>query len=172
MSESIGVQKKRLEALTVEELRERYAEVFGEPTRVKHKQYLIKRIVWKTQALREGDLSERARKRAVELAKDAEVRMLPPRVLAETDGPIVTAAFMPGSRATRLAPGTVLRRLYKGEVLVVKVLARGFEYDGEVYRSLTAIAQKVTGSHWNGVNFFGLTPKKQKHDTQDAEVRA
>lgn len=170
MNEPIGVLKKKLEERTVEELRERYSEVFGEPTRVKHKQSLIKRILWKTQALREGDLSERARKRAVELAKDAEVRMLPPRVMPEQPGPVVTSAFMPISRGTKLAPGTVLRRQYKGEVLVVKVLARGFEYEGEVYRSLTAIAQKATGSHWNGVNFFGLAPKK--HETQQAEVTA
>lgn len=170
MNEPIGVLKRMLEERTVEELRVKYAEVFGEPTRVKHKQSLIKRILWKTQALREGDLSERARKRAIELAKDAEVRMLPPRVMPEKKGPVLTASFLPGPRATKLAPGMVLRRSYKGEVLVVKVLARGFEYEGEVYRSLTAIAQKATGSHWNGVNFFGLSPKR--HETQDAEVTA
>ena len=42
------------------------------------------------------------------------------------------------------------------------MLPRGFEYEGEVYRSLTAIAQKVTGAHWNGVSFFGLPSAKGK----------
>ena len=37
------------------------------------------------------------------------------------------------------------------------MLPKGFEYDGEVYRSLSAVAKAVTGSHWNGHLFFGLT---------------
>ncbi|MBX3408021.1 MAG: DUF2924 domain-containing protein [Phycisphaeraceae bacterium] len=53
--------------LTVPELKQRYAEVFGEPTRSNHKQYLVKRIVWRMQALHEGGLSERARLRVIEL---------------------------------------------------------------------------------------------------------
>ena len=65
--------------LTVPELKRRYAEVFGEPTRTNHKQYLVKRIVWRMQALREGGLSERARRRALELADDAEIRLSAPK---------------------------------------------------------------------------------------------
>lgn len=64
--------------LTVPELKQRYAEVFGEPTRTNHKQYLVKRIVWRMQALREGGLSERARRRALELADDAEIHLTAP----------------------------------------------------------------------------------------------
>ncbi len=53
-------------------------------------------------------------------------------------------------------PGAVLTREYKGERISVTVLDKGFEYDGDVYRSLTAVARAVTGSHWNGYHFFGL----------------
>jgi hypothetical protein len=53
-------------------------------------------------------------------------------------------------------PGTVLRREYKGRAVFVRVLPKGFEFEGEVYRSLSAVAAKVTGSHWNGFRFFGL----------------
>jgi hypothetical protein len=55
-------------------------------------------------------------------------------------------------------PGALLTRDYKGRRIVVRVLPKGFEYGGEVYRSLSAIAQKVTGSHWNGWLFFGIKP--------------
>lgn len=48
-------------------------------------------------------------------------------------------------------PGTVLRRRYKGKAVLVRMLASGFEHEGEVYRSLTAVAEKVTGAHWNGL---------------------
>ena len=53
-------------------------------------------------------------------------------------------------------PGTVISKVYKGTIVEVKVLDKGFEYDGKAYRSLSAIAGAVTGQHWNGYLFFGL----------------
>ncbi|MCW5767090.1 MAG: DUF2924 domain-containing protein [Phycisphaeraceae bacterium] len=153
---------RALGRLTVPELKQRYAEVFGEPTRTNHKQYLVKRIVWRMQALREGGLSDRARRRAVELADDAEIRLTAPRAPAPGSGTVITAAFDAGRPPTFPKPGSVIRREYKGKVIVVRVLPRGFEYEGEVYRSLTAIAGKVTGAHWNGVSFFGLPSARGK----------
>jgi len=155
--------------LTVPQLKQRYAEVFGEPTRTNHKQYLVKRIVWRMQALREGGLSERARRRAVELADDAEIRLSAPKAPLKGPGPVITAAFDGGRPAAFPKPGSVLRREYKGRVIIVRVLPRGFEYEGEVYRSLTAIAQKVTGAHWNGVSFFGLPSARGKKGTEADE---
>src|SRR5262249_26372487 len=92
-----------LERLTVPELRGRYAELFGEATRVGHKVWLLKRIAWRLQALAEGDLSERARQRALELANDADLRVLapkPPR--RETRA----ATQMTAEGAAGAAPGT------------------------------------------------------------------
>ena len=57
-----------LERMTVGELRLRYAEVFNEETKAGNKAWLIKRIAWRLQSLEEGDISERARQRAAELA--------------------------------------------------------------------------------------------------------
>ncbi|HRP63656.1 MAG TPA: DUF2924 domain-containing protein [Phycisphaerales bacterium] len=48
-------------------------------------------------------------------------------------------------------------RRFKGHDYMVTVLPNGFEYDGEVYRSLSAVAHAISGSHWNGLLFFGLT---------------
>lgn len=53
-------------------------------------------------------------------------------------------------------PGTVISKVYKGTIIDVKVLDKGFEYDGKAYRSLSSIAGAVTGQHWNGYLFFGL----------------
>jgi len=53
-------------------------------------------------------------------------------------------------------PGTVLTRVYKGETLMVSVLPTGFEFEGEVYKSLSAVAKKITGSHCNGYLSFRL----------------
>ena len=63
-----------LERMAVRELRTRYGEVFNEQTRAGNKAWLIKRIAWRLQSISEGDLSERARRRAAELANDADVR--------------------------------------------------------------------------------------------------
>jgi len=167
--DDIPATVKALGRLTVPELKQRYAEVFGEPTRTNHKQHLIKRIVWRMQALREGGLSERARRRALELADDAEIRLSAPRAMARGPGTTVAAAFDAGRPASFPKPGAVLRREYKGRAIVVRVLPRGFEYEGEVYRSLTAIARKITGAHWNGVSFFGLPSARGKKGSEADE---
>jgi len=59
-----------LARMTVGELREKYIDVFGEETRSYHKEFLRKRIAWCIQVLAEGDLTERARRRAEELADE------------------------------------------------------------------------------------------------------
>jgi len=146
-----------LKHMTVAELRARYAEVFGEETRSHHKDFLIKRIAWRLQSKAEGDLSERARARAAELANDADIRMSPPRRTAGANADRAVVATLRISADKRLPmPGTVLSRQYKGRTVVVTILPNGFEYEGKVYRSLSAVATAVTGTHWNGYHSFGL----------------
>jgi len=55
-----------------------------------------------------------------------------------------------------LAPGTRLVREWQGETHHVTVLSPGFDYSGKTYRSLSAIARKITGTAWSGPAFFGL----------------
>ncbi len=149
----------KLGRMTVTQLRERYGEVFGEGARSFNKQHLVKRISWRLQAIQEGDLSERARRRALELANDADLRIRPPASPAEpgVNGGTSTSAFRVEPDNRLPMAGTLLKRQYKGRAIQVRVLSRGFEFDGEVYRSLSAVARKVTGAHWNGYHFFGLT---------------
>lgn len=137
--------------MTPTELQERYVEVFGERPRSRNRQWLFKRIAWRLQALSEGDLSERTRRRAMELANDADLRTTAPK-----DTKIRVA--MPVVRADgRLpVPGAMLTREYQGRTVEVLVLPKGFEFEGRVYRSLSAVAKAITGSHWNGYHFFGL----------------
>ena len=59
------------------------------------------------------------------------------------------------------SPGTTLTRRYKGRTLEVLVRDDGqFEYEGTIYRSLTAVATAITGAHWNGRHFFQLNGKR------------
>jgi hypothetical protein len=149
---------RTLNRMTVTQLRERYGEVFGEAARSFNKQHLVKRIAWRLQAMHEGDLSERARRRARELANDADLRIRPPAAPAETsgNGGTATSAFRVEADDRLPMVGTLLKRRYKGQTVQVRVLEQGFEFDGEVYRSLSAVTRKVTGAHWNGYHFFDL----------------
>jgi hypothetical protein len=151
-----------MERMTVDQLRARYAHEFGEPTNGRHKEWLIKRIAWRMQANAEGDLSERARQRAMELANDADLRSTAPRQRRPApDAQDRTKTVATKVRAsTDLLPGTVVTRAYKGHLIRVTVLADGFEYLGERYKSLTAVTKAVTGKHWNGFHFFGLRRKR------------
>ena len=58
-----------------------------------------------------------------------------------------------------LRVGTTLVRQWRGHAHTVLVGENGFEYDGQYYRSLTVIAEKITGAHWSGPRFFGLTKR-------------
>ena len=163
MSPNVARELVALQRLTVPQLRVRYAEVFAETTNANNRTWLVKKIAWRLQALAEGGLSERARQRAAELANDADLRANPPPTI-----PMPIALERPAPRSPaddRLPPaGTILTRPYKGAVLQVKVRAEGFEHDGQVYPSLSAVAKAITGSHCNGFLFFknslnqGATP--------------
>ena len=151
--------------MTAAQLREKYLEVFGEPSRSGNKDFLFKRVAWRVQSLAEGGLSERAKRRAEELARDADIRTTIPRAATTTapERTLIRPAPTPHDRLP--IPGTVLTRKYRGKQVAVKVLPAGFEYEGQTYRSLSAVAKAVTGSHWNGHLFFGLTThKRDRHE--------
>jgi hypothetical protein len=161
MSMNIAKEVAALGRMTVKDLRAKHIEVFGEATRSGNKDWLRKRIAWRIQANASGDLSERARRRADELANDADLRTTAPKVTPDSQVAITTTASVAFDHDSRLPmPGAILRRPYKGREVVVRVLPRGFEYEGEVYRTLSAVARAVTGTHWNGYHFFNLTPGK------------
>lgn len=170
MTNNIKKEIAALQKMNVSELRQRHIELFGEPNRSGNRQYLFRRIAWRLQARAEGELSERAKRRAQELARDADIRMTPPRAAhmpAAPRGLPTATAKLAIARDPRLpAPGTMLTRVFRGLQYQITVLPNGFEYDGEAFRSLTAIARAITGSHWNGYHFFGLirNPRKGKED--------
>jgi len=151
-----------LQRLPIGQLRQRFAELFGEATAASNRTWLVKRIAWRLQALAEGDLSERARRRAAELARDADLRLNPPRsrtATATTPEPV----RVPAPVDPRVPPpGTILTRPYKGQLVQVQVLTEGFAYAGRVYPSLSAVAKAVTGSHTNGFHFFRNTLNNKK----------
>ncbi len=156
----IAAELAALDGMTTSDLAEFYADLHGQPCRTRHRAYLIRKIAWRIQANAEGDLSERARRRAAELANDADVRVMAPKTMicppqrgeaATVTKPVTVDPRLP-------APGSAFVRQYKGQTHRVICLedGNGFEYDGERYRTLTAVAKRITNTHINGFRFFKL----------------
>lgn len=163
MDAAVCAEIESLRQMKVGALRVKYREVCGEEPRSSNKQLLFRRIAWRLQAKLEGDLSERARRRALEIADDADLRILAPEGFFAESAPHVTRPVerAGAGRDRRLpAPGTLLTRQFEDRRIVVKVLENGFEYQSQQYRSLSAIAREITGTRWNGLLFFGLSERR------------
>ena len=156
---SIAAEVARLARMTVPELRARHEELFRAPAKSHRKEFLARQIAWRLQAESEGGLPEETRQLALAVARDAPRRIriesAAARRAEEADRTATTR--LASNHDTRLLmPGSLLMKDYRGETYVVKVLDNGFDYDGRLYRSLSAIAQEITGTKWNGYLFFGI----------------
>ncbi len=161
MALDIAKELAAMRRMTVTQLRTRYGEVLGEQTRSSNRQHLIRRIAWRLQAMEHGTLSQRARRKAAELADEANLRLTAPK-----NAPLAVAPPRPVKAGTfrdrhLTPPGNVIARAYKGQSLCVTVLEGGFEYEGLRYRTLSSVAKAIAGSHLNGYAFFGLRQRQR-----------
>jgi hypothetical protein len=161
MQKTISVQINELQGMSVGALREKYEELFKETPRSRNKQNLIKRIAYRMQEQLEGSLSERARKRAAELADEAHIHIRATPGTQGDDAPVKVAAQV--KRDPRLPPaGTVLVREFGGKRHEVTIREQDVLYAGKSYRSLTGVARAITGTPWNGFRFFALTSEEKE----------
>ena len=109
----------------------------------------VKRTVNQRLKVAEGGLSERAKRRAAELARDADLRMTTPRTPATTPGAQTTTAPAPPPRPTRSPlPGTVLTRHYQGKTVEVTVLPKGFDCAGTAGTGWMMTTDQFCGVDW------------------------
>ena len=143
-----------IQAMKTGQLRTEFQRLSGRPTGSWNREWLRRKVSWLLQA------AARQESDGVEsLTLVAEVRDMPrsPRL----DAPV---QILPGQgvRDPRLPkPGSTIIRQYRGLQLTVTVLESGFEWNGIPFPSLTAVAKAITGQHWNGRLFFGLTPRRR-----------
>jgi hypothetical protein len=146
---SIAEELVELRALDAHALATRFEELFGRPPRTRHREHLYRKCAYRVQELRLGGLSATAKRRIEALAAQVELPLDAP--------PIVTATVK-----SAFTPGTVISREWHGQLIEARVLDDGrFEYAGVPHRSLSALAKAVTGTHWNGMLFFGLKARKR-----------
>jgi hypothetical protein len=156
MQELMLEQIIKLKTMPISELRLKYKELFGgQEATSDNKIYLIRRIAYRLQELEYGGLSEKAQKRLNELITlhdPVNNKAMRPEISMETN-----ARKKNVGRDRRLPiPGSVIVKEYRGNHIEAKVLENGFEYNGKIYKTLTAIAEEVTGAHWNGYLLFNL----------------
>jgi hypothetical protein len=128
----------RLHALSAAQKKAEWRKVFGTPAPPAFGTALVVRA-----------LTARLQEQALGGLTKAELRQLATQTRKDQRTPR-------GVRAPSLKPGTWLSRTWHGEVHQVVVLDGGFEYRGARYRSLTAIAKRITRAAWSGPRFFGL----------------
>jgi hypothetical protein len=143
------------------ELQRLYRQMFGCAVPAGSSELARRKIAWQVQAEHEAGLPESARQHALAIARSSGIRI---RTRANLDRrnrglPLqhVVSAGINSDHDSRLPmPGSVIVKEYKGRTILVKVLDSGFEYGGERFASLSAVANKITGTKWNGFLFFGL----------------
>lgn len=148
---SVTEEIQELRDMRVSELVERYELAFGKHPRVKHREWLWRRIAWKIQEQRFGGLSQVAKRRLDEMMSGLDIPL--------TGQPAVTARISRPGKPGKATAGTTLVRAWRGTEVRATSVEGGWENEGIVYKSLSALAKAVTGSHMSGPAFFGLTKK-------------
>lgn len=145
-----------LKDASLEELKKKYSELFeGKLAPSNNKTYLWKKIAYRLQEIEYGGLSTESQGKIQELIQKYDpVNNKAMRPEGATQNEPKKASLRRDKRLP--IPGTVITKEYKGIKLQIKILESGFEYNGKIYRTLTAIAKEVTGAHWNGYLFFNL----------------
>ncbi len=136
---TVLAQITALEDMDLDQLRERWTALFDTPVPGYGKTMLRKRIAYRIQELAYGGLSEETKQKLRDIHRRAEERKKHQR-----NSPLLPVR------------GSVLVREHDGVRHEVKILDNGFEYAGKCWRSLSAIANHITGTKWNGHAFFGL----------------
>ncbi len=151
-----GVLVSRLleiQAMTTGQLRAEFQRLSGRPTGSWNREWLRRKVSWLTQAI------QRQPSDAVKFPT------IVPEVRDQPRGPRLDAPIQALPSPVRdprlLKPGSMILRDYRGLRLTVTVLERGFEWNGQTYSSLTAVAKAITGAHWNGRLFFGLSRRQR-----------
>lgn len=145
-----------LQDLSLPALRQKYLELFPEDKGIRANKYCLqRRIAHRLQELAYRGLSEVAQSQLQKLASKVQ-RNLPNSECPSLAADRATRNVRRMERRGAFLPGTMLTKVYKGQTLQVRVVEKGFEYEGTVYRSLSAVARAITGAHWNGRLFFGL----------------
>ena len=134
-----------LKAMTVNELKAEWQTLMGSTPPNNSRTFLEQRLAYRIQELTYGGPDKQTRRLLDLLADEVEGTLTRKAQIADPRNPVV---------------GTKLIREWDGIAHTVTVLKEGFEWGGQRYKSLSAVARAITGTRWNGYRFFGLRERK------------
>jgi hypothetical protein len=135
----------RLPTLEIAELRQQWRSLYKTQAPPNFsRELLVRAVAYRMQELARGGLRPEPRRQLLRIAQQ----------FKQTGEATIRAR-------PNLRPGTRLMREWQGRTYDVLVLDDGFSWRGTGYRSLSAIARKITGTAWSGPLFFGLKPNRR-----------
>jgi hypothetical protein len=146
MTDTVLAQLAALKTVPVADLKNKWRDLFDSEPPPYNRRFLENRLAYRIQELAYGGLSEETIERLDALADELEGK---------------TRKRSSGLQNRPIA-GTRLIREWKGSEHCVTVRQDDFEYQGRPYKSLSAIARKITNTRWNGLVFFGLKNNRSR----------
>ena len=144
--EPILARLAALKAMSVNELKTEWQALFEAPAPNNSRTFLESRMAYRIQELTYGGPDKQTRRLLDLLANEVEGTLTRKAQIADPRNPVV---------------GTKLIREWDGIAHTVTVLKEGFDWSGQRYKSLSAVARAITGTRWNGYRFFGLRERKR-----------
>ncbi len=135
-------QITKLQSMSAQELDNIWRTMFDHESKVNSRKYIIGKIAYRIQELAYGALETATENKIKACAKETQRNVITPKTQK--------------SKKFRPAIGTIIAKKYHDKIHEVMVVNEGFSYGGSVYKSLSAIANKITGTKWNGLRFFGV----------------
>jgi hypothetical protein len=135
-----------LKAMSVKELKAEWEKLLGTSAPNNSRTFLESRLAYRIQELTYGGPDKQTRRMLDLLADEVEGTLTRKAQIADPRNPVV---------------GTKLIREWDGTAHTVTVLKDGFDWGGQRYKSLSAVARAITGTRWNGYRFFGLRERKR-----------
>ncbi len=145
---SVLRQVADLHNLSQEELKDLWRTLYGTEPPAHNRPHLVSRLAYRIQELTYGGISEAAKAKMKAIMEASG--------LDENGGEQRAKRRRGTDRKDQPVVGTRIVRDWNGQTHEVIVVHGGFQYGGRLFRSLTAVAEAITGSHWNGRAFFGL----------------
>jgi hypothetical protein len=153
MTDSVIRQIAGLKELSHDELKQMYRSLHGSESPATNRDFLTKRIAFRIQEVAYGGLSQSAHEKMDKaLARHG----------YDENGMPAARAGKPERLKDTPVIGSKLVREWNGRRYEVTTLRDGFEYEGRKFRSLSAIAKAITGTHWSGRAFFGLAGRSTR----------
>ena len=146
MDGSVLARLAALKAMSVNELKEKWASLFATAAPNNSRAFLEVRIASRIQELSYGGLSRDTRHMLNMLADEVEGKLVRKPMAVDPRNPM---------------PGTKLLREWNGIEHTVTILRDGYDWQSRKYKSLSAVAKAITGTNWNGFRFFGFRDKSK-----------